>query len=148
MQVRLAVVVGWLSAYLLRRPAPVSETLGAETRLLREEIQAAREAVDQLGDSRRACEWEVWSQKWLLRIGGIVDLILILWIIWARFPLQRRDIPSIPALTADTSVSSASDTEPEPAKGDLRQRSFSQGKGFLSKGRPTRPSDLRSSRRN
>ena len=133
MQVRLAFLVGWLSAYFLRRPTSLPESLCVETRLLREEIQAAREAIDHLGEARRACEWEVWGQKWLLRVGGIVDLVLILWMIWARFALRQRDIPLLPSLSPDTGGSS-SDTEPGPVRGDVRQRVASPGQRVVFKG--------------
>ena len=106
MQVRLAFVLGWFASYLTRRPPTIPESLSLETNLLREEIQAAREAVDSLGEARRSCEWEVWSQRWLLRIGGLVDLILILWIVWARFPLKQSDYPKLRPVVADTVESS------------------------------------------
>ena len=106
MQVRLAFVLGWFASYLTRRPSTIPESLSLETHLLREEIQAAREAVDSLGEARRSCEWEVWSQRWLLRIGGLVDLILILWIVWARFPLKQSDYPKLRPVVADTVESS------------------------------------------
>lgn len=120
---------------------------GQEARLLREEVAEARLA-EQLGESRRACE-EVWSQRWLLRIGGAFDVLLVIWIIWARFPLYRRDIPSpAPLVLADTGGSS-SDTDEvvEQFRGaNWKPKGPVQGKGTVGKNRPTRPSDLKSLR--
>ena len=148
MQVRLAFVLGWFASYLTRRPSTIPESLSLETHLLREEIQAAREAVDSLGEARRSCEWEVWSQRWLLRIGGLVDLILIFWIVWARFPLKQSDYPKLRPVVADTFESSSDTDEGLPALETLppRQRGGSRGKGLVGKNRPTRPSDLKALR--
>ena len=151
MQIRVGFILGWACSYLLRAPAPVTETLSIETALLRDEIQAARTVVDHLGEARKSCEWEVWSQRWLLRLGGLVDLVLIVWIIWARFPLRRSDSPQQvvqPSVAVESSSSSDEGgfDKPLPSVLPLNRQVVAKGKGPLARNRPTRPSDLKALR--
>ena len=48
------------------------EDITWETGLLRDEIRAAR--VAELFSTQSFCEWEIWRQKWLLRLGGMFDV--------------------------------------------------------------------------
>ena len=141
MRVHLAFFVGWAISLVVQRPVTQPPSLALETQLLREEVRAARVAVDNLSEARSVCDWELWSYRWWLRLSGIVDLLLVGWVFWIWIRRQTPTVPVQPSLQADTGGSS-SDTEGENAI-PLSVKLF-PGKGALvAKTRPTRPSDLR-----
>ena len=141
MRVHLAFVVGWAFSLVVQRPVSQSPNLALETQLLREEVRAARVAVDSLSEARAVCDWELWSYRWWLRVSGVVDLLLVGWVfrIWIR--RQSPPVLTLPSLQADTGGSSSDTEEDNSNIGSLRAL---PGKGVLvAKGRPLRPSDLR-----
>lgn len=140
MQTRLAFLAGAAVSYWFSRGNPAAE-LAFEASLLRDEVREARVLVQELVAGQNACEWEIWRQKWLLRFGAVLDLLLVGWIVWSYIkpkPVIRQ------AVIADTGSTTESDSgEPlskqqlVPAKGNFF------GKGVISRGGPSRPSDFR-----
>ena len=143
MRIHLAFLGGWLVSLLGREKQPDLQFLITHTNLLKEEIRAAREAVDLLTDIRGTCEWELWVSKWALRVSFFFDVVLILVVVWVRQFSRPRVVP-LPAIQAETGGSS-SDTDEVPSTattggiGPLR----AIGKGTWVRNRPTRPSDLK-----
>ncbi len=139
MHIRLAFIVGWLGGFLLQRDKSpsISESLAVETSHLRIEIKEARSVVEDLKAAGANCEWELWSQKWLLRLNGTFDLVLAAGLVWTwihRYP--RRE----PIAIGNTAGSSSSDSD-EPVQRPIS--SLTSARGASSKCRPTRPSDLK-----
>ena len=112
MRVHLAFFVGWAISLVVQRPVTQPPSLALETQLLREEVRAARVAVDNLSEARSVCDWELWSYRWWLRLSGVVDLLLVGWVFWIWIRRQTPTVPVQPSLQADTGGSS-SDTEGE-----------------------------------
>ena len=144
MRIHLAFLGGWLVSLLGREKQPDIHHLITHTNLLKEEIRAAREAVDFLTEGRGTCEWELWAVKWALRISVFLDVVLILVIFWVRQFFRPRIAP-VPAILADTGATS-SDTDEAPSSSRIGSGGPSKGsigKGTWIRNRPTRPSDLK-----
>lgn len=145
MRTRLAFLAGALCSYLANRQNPAVD-IAWEAGLLRDEIRVARETVAELSSTQSFCEWEIWRQKWLLRLGGIFDILLIFWVVWYRL---FRKPPVVPLLVADTGESSTESeievvVKPSPQK---PVKDIYPGKGFPAKVGPSRPSDFRSGKK-
>lgn len=141
MHIRLAFIVGWIGGFVLRkdRTPSISESLAVETSQLRVEIKEARTVVEELRAAGANCEWELWSQRWLLRLSGTCDLVLAAGLVWTwihRYP--RRE----PVAVTDRRDSSSSSSESEEAV-QRPTPNLPSARGASSKCRPTRPSDLK-----
>ena len=145
MHVRVAFLAGCLTSYLWNR-RPIPEDLASETASLRVEISKAFEALELLSESRQVCEWEIWTQRWLIRFWAVLDFVLILWILISR--LQR--VPQRAALlVSDTGGSSSSETEDSTGDGAGQKPevqtvvTHTTNKGGWIRSRPARPSDFK-----
>ena len=140
MHIRLAFIVGWIGGFVLwiDRTPLISESLAVETSQLRVEIKEARTVVEELRAAGANCEWELWSQRWLLRLSGTFDLVLAAGLVWTwihRYP--RRE----PVAVTDRRYSTSSSESEEAVQ--RATPNLTSARGASSKCRPTRPSDLK-----
>ena len=142
MGLRLAFLLGWIGSYLSHRPVFDPEVLRGETELLRLEIRAARTAVEELESGRASCEWINWVQRWFLKLNGLFDLILLGYLVYSWVVKRSISRPVIRLPLADTGGSSTDSEDCEDLP-DSRKAFSAIGKGVVSRGRPTRPSDLK-----
>ena len=137
----------WSIVSLLRelRPSPAS-LASHEASNLAQELQLTREALEDVRSLQDHCSWRVWALGWSLKGLVVVDLLLVLFLVfsyWKRGPTREAAAASTPlAIQGDTGGSSDS---PVPTR--LQQGTAGSGASSpKSKGRPTRPSDLRQRR--
>lgn len=141
-------VVVWSLASLLRdlRPTPAS-LASHEASQLSQELQLTRESLEEVRSLQDHCSWRVWALGWSLKGLVVVDLLLVSFLIlsyWKRgsFRASSEAVTSL-AIQGDTGGSSESE-DLSPVQPKLHQGApNSGGSSPKSKGRPTRPSDLR-----
>ena len=139
MHVKLAFVAGYVTHLLSQRETLPLETIAAETAALRSEIRVAREAVLELQLGREDCEWQVWTQKWIVRLSIVIDFLVVIWVLWK---LKPRTVAPRPIILADTGGSS-SDTDSQELVLPQKLPWVGGGKGTGGRGRPSRPSDFK-----
>ena len=92
------------------------------------------------------CEWEISTQRWLIRFWAALDFVLILWILISK--LQRVPQRAI-LLVSDTGGSSSSETEESTRDGAGHKPEVqtvatqATNKGGWIRSRPARPSDFK-----
>lgn len=141
-------VVVWSIASLLRdlRPTPAS-LASHEASQLGQELQLTREALEDVRSLQDHCSWRVWALGWSLKGLVVVDLLLVSFLIlsyWQRGSTRVAvGAQTTLAIQGDTGGSSDSeDLTPSPPR--VHQGATHSGSTTpKSKGRPTRPSDLR-----
>ena len=115
---------------------------------LREEIREAREVIAGFTTEASSCEWKVWSRDWALKLSGLIDLVLLVWLLASTCSNRHRASSPLPA----SEPPEDSGEEPLPLKAptpEALQGGLGLGDGASSppsstgRGRPTRPSDLK-----
>ena len=117
---------------------------------LREEIREAREVVALFSTEASSCEWQAWARDLALRVSGVIDLVLLVWLLVLTCTRRSSTTPSTPSLEPlgdldeDTIPLKAPTSETTSLVGGTAEaESASSPSASAGRARPTRPSDLR-----
>ena len=140
-------VVCWALSSLYHDWRTSSSTLSSvEVQLLREDLSTTRTVLADLEEGHLTCGWRLRFSGWILQASLVIHLATLAWCLGHRIRRRTPEAPPLAIAGAGSADSEEGDSSPNTGVSSV-SRAPSGGQepaAALGKGRPIRPSDLRS----